>query len=829
MAILDSSARGQQGGVLTPMLRLAAQTGSQAALLACIRRGDDLNARDEKGRSALMIAASRGHTACCDLMRAHGALDGASDEITRDVPTGVPADHEPIRESGNLQVWGDSNPIGTETQRDAAAFSVLNEPAAPYVIAESDAWEAEEETALPSADASLLKNARALQRAISTHVAIDHDEDWADVLIDLPAAFRQRRGDFVEPAFVSFLGDVFLPALSLGCLSPAQLKRLLVGSPEVESVEDELLVHHVAIALADLGVVLDEGAWQIADPEYSGANDPDVFGGTGLDEVALGISSAITGRDDPFWLYAREMQKAGALLSHEEEIALGQQMDAGLAAAAVDAMQDPRTISALLELLRARASREEVAAKSADDASTGDEGAEKDVSQPGDLPEDSEGIDLGKALSEMEAIFLLPPSAEMRQRLVEGMFEFHLDRHSLRSLIEVGATRLDDVAARSRIAGALRQAHEARSRLVRSNLRLAWSIARKYNYGAMPLADLVQEANTGLMKAADRFDPAKGFRFSTYATWWIRQSVSRGIAEHARLIRLPVHVTEKVRHLQKALASFGRQPKTSAEHSQVAQIAELTEREYRNTSAVPEDPASLDTDEACQVQMAAMQDERCDPVLLYEAKQQQALAEAALDGLKPKEALILRMRFGLGVRDEYTLEEIGRALEVTRERVRQIESKAMRQLKRWGERENRASNAAQARSAEPESQDPPPVPDLPAVDVPRVPDEPLIKSLRLLASPKMQLALAGNVALPNPQRAFAQDWFAAYNPVDPDGLYSANRHAECHALSSALRQVLRHHGFGALPIEQLHESPLWRDVMSKAAAMLIDFQSDIEG
>ncbi len=818
MTTLDSSKSGQRTGVLSPTLRIAAQTGSQTALLACIRRGDDLNARDDKGRSAWMIAASRGHAAACELLEAHGAWPYGTPPGEEQAAASPPA--EPVLPSRTPE------PIISADAKLAERETVAEEPEVAYLDS-ADEWESEEDAALPAQDADLVEKARALQDRISSHVAVDDDEDWMDVLVDLPAVFRQRRGDHVDPGFLTFLGDVFGPALDTGCLDPDQLRRLLVGSPLESSPEDDLLVHQVATALSDLGVVVEEGAWQIDEPALPGSHASSGYDSSEIEDAAASITSSITGRDDPLWLFAREMQRAGALLTPDEEVALGKRMDAGLEDAAVHALCDPSTAANLVALIEAQAAKASVSAKTA-----AADSAEPEEDDPGDhgAPEDlATQTDLQALLPNLSDLFGRLEELEARRTIAGQLKAFHIDRNTLRVLMEGAAARLDDQVARTAISNAIRMTLNARSRLVERNLRLAWSVARKYNYGAMPLADLLQEANAGLMKAADRFDAARGFRFSTYATWWVRQSVSRGIAESARLIRIPVHMHERHRHLQRAIQELGHVPVSEADHDRLARLTDLTAREVRTTLAVPPDPLSLDTDEEARLQLSERGDWSQDPATLYEAKATRMHAEAVLAGLKRKEAMILRMRYGVGLADAYTLEEIGNAMEVTRERIRQIESKTMTVLKK------RCATAIQpgTRRAPPEAAEatgqaevkaPPPAgSDAAAGSIGPAQAEstdPLIRALQMLSSEGMQLAMAEMTAMPSPQRVFAQEWFAAYNPIDPAGRHTRAQHQAFQSLSAALRAALRHHGFGPLPIRDLHACPLWRAAMTEAANLI---------
>ena len=227
---------------------------------------------------------------------------------------------------------------------------------------------------------------------------------------------------------------------------------------------------------------------------------------------------------------------------------------------------------------------------------------------------------------------------------------------------------------------------EAKDLLISSNLRLVVSIAKDFMNRGLSFQDLVQEGNMGLMHAVDKFDYTKGNRFSTYATWWIRQSMSRAIADQSRDIRLPVHMTEqitRIRRIQRTLLQdLGREPTTK----EIARASgNLSEAKVREILTLAMDPISLETpagDDEATLSDFIMDQGALDP---QKAAEQQVLREQVdkmINDLPEREALILRMRYGLdGTGVPKTLEEVGRACNVTRERIRQIESKALRRLR----------------------------------------------------------------------------------------------------------------------------------------------------
>ena len=227
---------------------------------------------------------------------------------------------------------------------------------------------------------------------------------------------------------------------------------------------------------------------------------------------------------------------------------------------------------------------------------------------------------------------------------------------------------------------------EAHQTLIRSNLRLVVAMAKRYTGHGLSLLDLVQEGNIGLMRAVEKFDYARGFKFSTYATWWIRQSISRAIADQGRTIRIPVHVVEEVQRAVRAERTLFQQlgrPPTVAEIAEEMQASVARTRELLSWST---DAVSLDStvgDSEDSVLADVVSDDDAENVVDHVSTQLvRADVEAALAGLSEREREVISLRFGLGDGRPRTLEQLGDVLGVTRERVRQIEIKALAKLRR---------------------------------------------------------------------------------------------------------------------------------------------------
>jgi RNA polymerase primary sigma factor len=694
------------------LFKMAVMAGVESAVRLHIDRGDDPDCRDDKGLTPLMIAAARNKADICRLLLAHQADPRLVDPLGRDAlciarAAGATEAAQAIEAACSPPPAEDPTHAGSLASHPAPASPTLEVERASGEEADAfdlAGWEAEEDQASPVGDPTVAAAFVEIQTAISQHQPIDTSVDWNEFEAFLPdrAAPLPRKDDADARERLRVL---LLRAIREGSVPRAAIEDLTIGwdgAPDPEACGWLIMV------VNDLGAEADERfEYSTRDESFEVFVEPTAAGDEeeAVTDALAFVDDLGSGLNEPLRIYQRDLQRE-ALLTAEDEVALSQVMESGVEQA-LDALAAwPSGIGAVLSAARAVASgdkplrwlssgeREESEGQPAPgaelSANDGVGAAMPTAADPEDAQEESdagaeESADelaqlraKAQHLSELAAV--ASDDGAVRRARRDALAAFRLTRGFLLDLADSAG---HDDSARA-FARALRPCNLARDRMAAANLKLVYSIAKKYLFSGQPMDDLLQEGNIGLIKAVDRYDWRRGFRFSTYATWWIRQQVGRFVADKGRTIRLPVHVYEKTQRIAQAARGFEFRHGHEPTLEEIAALVELPERKVASLLRLGVEPLPLH--ELCDVDSLVADHAKArfiarDPMEVVEDIQVAESVRRQLDSIGAKEARVVSMRYGIGVHDAMTLEEIGKQFDVTRERIRQIEAKALWKLK----------------------------------------------------------------------------------------------------------------------------------------------------
>lgn len=685
---------------LGALFRLAIRSGATEAIALHIRRGEPVNGRDGGGLTPLMLAAIHGQVDVCCALLDEGADPDLVDQMGRtarelateqghdsvaaflarfreaDSVDIVPPEPEPEPEPGPTILPEETNKELAEPSRDTVADYVYP-PAWPasaasntlHVVAQDDAhvlvlgevaedadgWLPDDAVASPGHDVACAAAASQLQHVLSTHRRVSTEADWSDVEFTLP------EGRVAQQVFsgghMAAIEEMISAGLSAGLVGRDELRRALADDGLLHLDRAPEVLQRV---LDDLGILVERGTpvsrW-------------------GAHTVSDDVSDAV----DAFLHELPEPPDAGAfhvigarrseLIKREDEERIGRRMDAALGA----------LTRALASLPDGEWQTVFPSHAPAAPAVAGTEGQEEFDDATNDEPAEGEEDIEGEQLDFRTYV----------ARVRSGMAEYGRDALVPRPRALEVARLIELVkpvgpASAQAVLSAIVDYEKARDQLVMANLRLAVHQAHSYRGRGLPLEDLVQDGNLGLMRAAEKFDFRRGFKFSTYATPWVRQSIMRGLADTARLIRLPVHVVEKVNAFNRMRRelSAGRERETSI--NEVAERLEITLEAARRIARIDRSVYSFEEcgtfDAPDTPDPSSIVAEAPDPLQVVADQSLSRAIGRMLEEFKPRERKVLALRFGFDGVDPMTLEEVGQAFDVTRERIRQIEAKAIRKL-----------------------------------------------------------------------------------------------------------------------------------------------------
>ncbi len=673
----------------------------------CLPRHDDT--RDERREVSLSFVGESSHKATIPFA---STLDGAASNRTGAFTLypgrsnvqddkGYDADTlEPISELQRFTTLPDSSQstVSVPTQEPCIDLKVPDNNTSSLVELTFGDWEAAETIDPPSDDPRFACAEEKRQLGIDSYRPVDDRGFWDEFEVFLPdLAIPLPRAE--DRDFRKSLRKLLLRSLREGSIPRVAIEHVMSEQGEEHDMRAEV---GFELILEAMGAEIDS---RIELPSGISGKNFEVFVDpvetedeeARVDEALLYFDEWLASRNDSLRLYQRAAVKP-PLLSAEQEVDLAKKMEDAVVQALDSLVLWPQGLRSLLDEAESGGSSDlshivATVNNIGEETQAVDDPEEEDGVNVIQDPElNSEGTEQFSVNMDEETAGVMEDPVEIFSRIrglvkepiddsAATMLRGELGRLHFRKPFLIGMERLarDDkhsaaLAYRQSIADLV----SARDHMVQANLRLVMNTAWRHVYHGLPIEDLIQEGNIGLIQAVDKFDWRRGFRFTTMATWWIRQRIWRGIADMALDIRLPVHMYDKMSRSRSTIESLERLSGKTASMSKRAEISGLPLAKFELGARALSEPLSIEE---------AEQDESFDsvepqtPFTLLALRQEAGVVEDMLSQLTSREALVLRLRFGIGVSEAYTLEQIGAKLEVTRERIRQIESKALRLLR----------------------------------------------------------------------------------------------------------------------------------------------------
>jgi len=671
----EASAGDKRQSSLKPLLRLAALRGDAEYVLRYLQLGGDVEARDQQGRTLHMLAASKGHLDLCRLISEHAfevqrlAVEKADDST-------VALDN----------LWSsERNGEAEESARTRATDSIRNSShdGAEFESEFFATWEEEVATEAPLEDPSLRSTIQIVQDVISKHVIVDNDEDWNDLAKLLPS--------HAEISLVRELNHSSTHGLFEALVHRAQMEGnfnpldLEVISREIEGDERGDVFRQLTVLMGQIDAVPeDDDEWL---PPLYLEKDSEPALDSDIGELEQFMQDLASMTNDPYFHFAKVAQSS-VLLDRTGEERIGILLDLSLKDAYRAIAESPHAVASIARLAtdfeRGGLSVGQISHISSED----DERASDLLDASDDADDDPAPARpvSGPNLSDMLESARCRCFASQENPDNQGLARDALAAVCALELTSSTVKRFDkEFRAAGCTSVLLRRAVQRLSRLelemFHANVRLAVHVADSHAWSTLPRMDRIQECLIGLLKAIDRFDYARGNKFSTYAMWWLKQSVGRAIGDTARVIRLPIHVMEGVNKVSKAVRVLREDSLDDVRAEDIAKACDLSVGDVAKLLNVAHDAVSWDQQDETADLVLATPDTFQPPEEFTDGYLRRRAIDDCLGALGSREAEVIRHRFGLIDGSDKTLEEVGQIFGVTRERIRQIESKALRLMR----------------------------------------------------------------------------------------------------------------------------------------------------
>ncbi len=682
--------------MLNSFFKIAINNGVENSVRLHIERGDNINARDADGMTPLMIAALKNRSEICKLLLSEGADPLLFDSSGRDAQliAKVSNSREALLVIENFLADFKKNKSLENNKNNLIIFEDKEEKKLDF-----DAWEVEPEINTPVGDLRAVASASKIQNEISVHAPIDFSENWDTSELFLPEKsapiFKIHVAEKLQK-----LRALILEGLREGGIAEEYIDYISLNDDDSFNQEEERIIK---IALSSLGIKIYQREQKYLDVKKFKfnflENQENETEENIIDEAMYFIDSIKNNNGDPQKLFQKLLLKT-SLFDSSEEIEFFQKMEESIEKAInalsfsesgikfiINSAKDIEKGIKPLSWMSGK-SRDEISELDIDQIDVNNLNNDQEFSEDDSLKFQNSYTDnksenkISEFIKNIKEIEILTHSNIIEnQVLISNQLKLlNLNGLFLLSLNDENKIQEKDISSEFNIR--IQDFKNFRDKIISSNLKLVHSVAKKYLYTNAPLIDLIQEGNIGLIRAIDGFEWKKGFKLSTYAIWWIRQRITRYLADKEKLIRVPVHAFEKIQNIKIYIRTyeFKNNKKPSIEKISKAFNMPISKASIYFHSI--DDPISFEDINIDDLIADNLLEEFFikDPREINEEIDFSLAIRNAIQILTPKAQKIIRMRFGIEISEEMTLDEIGGLMGVTRERIRQIESKSLKLL-----------------------------------------------------------------------------------------------------------------------------------------------------